>query len=99
MKQIVVKSSQDLQDIITKLTNYNKNFQTKLNELQSEQRKTDAMWDGEANTAFNEEFNKDIRQFTEFHLAVNEYIRQLQTIKTNYENAETNNTRIAKTRR
>ena len=99
MKQIVVKSSSQLQQVITKLEQYNKQFETKVQELVSEQKKLDAMWDGQANTEFNNNFNKDKVQFDNFHNEIADYIAKLKTIKANYEDAETANTRIAKTRR
>lgn len=95
MQTIVVKGSSQLQDIISQLTSYNNQFKTKVGELCSEQKRLDAMWDGEANTAFNQNFNKDKRQFDEFHHAIAEYITKLKTIKENYEKAETHNKQIA----
>lgn len=94
MQTIVVKGSSQLQQVITQLTNYNSQFQSKVNELCSTQRTLDGMWDGDANTAFNNNFNKDKKQFDEFHAAIADYIAKLKTIKENYENAETNNKRI-----
>lgn len=94
MQTIVVKSSSQLQQVITQLTNYNSQFQSKVNELCNAQRTLDRMWDGDANTAFNNNFNKDKRQFDAFHSAIAEYIAKLKTIKENYENAETNNKQI-----
>ncbi len=94
MQTIVVKGSAQLQQVITQLTNYNSKFQSKVTELCSTQKKLDSMWDGDANTAFNNNFNKDKAQFDEFYRAIADYIKKLQTIKENYENAETNNKRI-----
>ncbi len=94
MQTIVVKGSSQLQNIISQLTNLNSQYQAKVNELCNEQRRLDGMWDGDANTAFNNNFNKDKRQFNEFHAAIKEYIEKLRTIKDNYENAETQNKRI-----
>lgn len=95
MQTIIVKGSSQLQNLITQLTNYNNQFKTKVTELCSEQRRLDSMWDGEANTAFNQNFNKDKRQFDAFHQAIAEYVAKLKTIKENYENAETHNKQIA----
>lgn len=95
MQTIVVKGSSQLQSIITQLTNYNNQFQSKVSELCSEQRRLDGMWDGDANTVFNQNFNKDKRQFDEFHKTIADYITKLKTIKENYENAETHNKQIA----
>lgn len=99
MKQIVVKSSSQLQNVITKLEQYNRQFETKVQELVSEQKRVDGMWDGQANTEFNNNFNKDKAQFDNFHREINNYIDKLKIIKANYEDAETSSTRIAKTRR
>lgn len=95
MQTIVVKGSAQLQNIISQLTNLNSQFQSKVGELTSEQQRLDRMWDGEANTAFNQNFNKDKRQFDAFHSAIAEYVAKLKTIKENYENAETHNKQIA----
>lgn len=94
MQTIVVKGSSQLQNVISQLTNLNSQYQTKVNDLCNEQRRLDGMWDGDANTAFNNNFNKDKRQFDEFHTAIKEYIDKLKTIKDNYENAETQNKKI-----
>ena len=99
MKEIVGKSSSQLQNVISKLEQYNKNFESKVQEMVAEQKRVDGMWDGQANTEFNNNFNKEKKQFDAFHQAIADYIVKLKTIKTNYEQAETTNTRIAKTRR
>jgi len=95
MQTIVVKGSSQLQNIISQLTNFNNQFKTKVGELCSEQRRLDGMWDGEANTAFNQNFNKDKRQFDEFYQAIADYIAKLKVIKENYEKAEYDNKKIA----
>lgn len=95
MQTIVVKGSSQLEAVIQQLTVLNNQFQTKVNELVSEQKRLDQMWDGEANTVFNQNFNKDKRQFDEFHAAIADYITKLKTIKENYENAEAHNKQIA----
>lgn len=99
MKQIMVKSSASLQEVITKLEQYNKQFQEKVNDLCKEQKRVDSMWDGQANTEFNNNFNKDKQQFDNFHTEIAQYIKQLKAMKQKYEEAESKNTQIAKTRR
>ena len=46
MKEIVVKSSSQLQNVISKLEQYNKNFESKVQEMVAEQKRVDGMWDG-----------------------------------------------------
>ena len=89
MQTIVVKGSSQLQNIISQLTNLNSQYQSKVNELCSTEKALDRMWDGEANEAFKQNFNKD-----KFYNAIKEYIDKLKTIKENYENAETHNKQI-----
>ena len=99
MQQIMVKSSADLERVINDLRGMNQKLEGLIQEMQSEQRRVDAMWDGEANTAFNNNFNRDIQQFHNFRHVVGQYINGLGEIKRNYEITEHNNTRIARDRR
>lgn len=95
MKEIVVKSSSQLQSVISQLETLNKQFESKVGELVAEQKKLDGMWDGAANTEFNNMFNKDKKQFDTFHDTIKDYIEKLKTIKKNYEDTETRNAQIA----
>lgn len=99
MQEIVVKSSGELENVIQQLTRYNSDFESKVQELVAEQQRVDGMWDGQANTEFNNNFNKDKQQFDAFHEAIEDYVQKLTQIKQNYEDAETNSTRIASQRR
>ena len=94
MQTIVVKGSSQLQNIISQLTNLNSQYQAKVNELCNTEKTLDKMWDGEANEAFKQNFNKDKKQFDEFYNAIKEYIEKLKTIKENYGNAEAHNKQI-----
>ena len=98
MQQIVIKGSSQLQNAITQLTNYNSQFQSKVNELCSEQKRLDTMWDGASNDEFNRNFNKDKKQFDEFHKAIQDYATGLKKIKENYERAEAQSKQIAASR-
>ncbi|MCR4891183.1 MAG: WXG100 family type VII secretion target [Lachnospiraceae bacterium] len=98
MKDIVVKGSSALENIISQLTSYNKEFEGKVQELCAEQKKLSGMWKGESNDAFNQVFAEDKVQFTVFHDNINDYVNKLRTIKENYENTEANNVAIARTR-
>ena len=98
MQQIMVKSSADLERVMSELRGLNRDLDGMINRMISEQRRVDAMWDGEANTAFNNNFNQDIRQFHNFRHVVDQYVTALEEIKRNYEVAEQQNTRIARDR-
>ena len=99
MQTIVVKGSSQLESIITQLSNYNGQFQSKVEELAGEQKSLDGMWDGEANEAFNTNFNDDKKQFDTFHSEVEKYVQQLRVIKENYEKAEEKSRQIAAERK
>lgn len=99
MQEIVIKSSAQLQEVITSLENYNKQFETKVQDLVKEQQKVNGMWTGPANDQFNENFNKDKAQFDEFHNVIKEYVDKLKRIKEQYEAGEEKNKTIAGRRR
>lgn len=88
----------NLSEAANKLNSYNRNLKTKILELSAKQKILDGQWDGEANTAFNQAFQKDIKQFDKFTELVDKYVDALKKIREAYQSAEANNKRIANNR-
>ena len=91
-------TASELKAAITDLTEKNKAFKNKVSELEQAQQALRAQWQGDANTAFNNAFEKDKEKWTTFSLMIEQYILALQTILTTYEKAEVTNTSTATTR-
>ncbi len=94
MQTIVVNSSAQLESIITRLDNYNKQFYSSLQNLVSVQKALNSAWDGEANTAFNQVFRQELGYFSKFYVAIHEYTAVLDKIKCRYEETEARNRSI-----
>lgn len=80
------------------LKSLNARFKQQVTSLQSQQRSLDAMWDGEANTAFNNAFKRDIVQMNNFYNAIEKYVSSLNEIINKYEQTERANAQKASNR-
>ncbi len=97
MSEIYVASSSALRDKIDELTNLNKEFRTKADEIRAEQKTLTTKWKGDASTAFQDNFQKEEPNFENFATTIDEYIRALEDILASYEAAEEQNKSIAST--
>lgn len=70
------------------LKSLNSRFKSQVETLKSQESSLNSMWDGEANTAFHNAFNKDVIQMNNFYNAIEKYVSSLNEIAKNYENAE-----------
>lgn len=80
------------------LKGYNAKFKTQVENLQTQEKSLNTMWDGEANDAFHSAFEKDITQMNKFYEAIEKYVQSLNEIIENYKATEEKNLNIAKSR-
>lgn len=77
------------------LRDYNQNFNTQVQALQSAEESLNSMWDGQANDAFHAAFNHDKEYMSQFYNLINKYCEALDQIAAEYDNAEALNTEMA----
>lgn len=94
MALIRVTASQ-VRSTANQLRDYNQNFNSQVQALQSAEGSLNSMWDGQANDAFHAAFNNDKEYMTQFYNLINKYCEALDQIATEYDNAETLNTDTA----
>ena len=91
-------TAQELQSAISELTACTGQFKNRVSDLQGRQQGLAGMWQGDANTAFNNAFNSDKGQWDTFAQLMDQYIQTLQSIKQTYEAAEAANVQTATAR-
>ncbi len=91
-------TSEKLREARTQLENQNKQLETQIETLQQAQIRLAEMWRGDANTAFNNVFKKDVQQFTAFRNLIRDYGTVLERAAQTYDEKERENVRIASTR-
>lgn len=87
-----------LRDKAGELRNQNKSLRSHIESLRTQEGGLSGMWEGEARDTFKREFTKDITRMDEFCAAIDAYANALDTIATQYENAEHKNTGLASSR-
>ena len=98
MAQTIVNSS-TLKRKAQDLKNLNNNLKTQITNLTTQESSLNGMWDGDANTAFHNAFQKDVTQMNNFYNAIEKYVSVLLEIANQYDNAEQSNQNIASTRK
>lgn len=98
MAQTIVNSS-TLKSKAQELKNLNNNLKTQITNLTTQESSLNGMWDGDANTAFHNAFQKDVTQMNNFYNAIEKYVSVLLEIANQYDNAEQSNQNIASTRK
>lgn len=91
-------TASEMQNAINELTSANAEFKNRVSELEGEQQNLAGMWQGDANTAFNNAFQNDKGQWSTFASLVDQYVETLGSILQIYQNAESTNLETAKTR-
>lgn len=91
-------SSAELKAKEEELRQYNQNFKSTTNELESVEQNLNSMWEGDANTAFHNSFKNDKIQMDNFYNAIEQYVAVLLNMVSKYEAAEAANTSTAATR-
>ena len=89
---------QEMNKAINDLTSKNREFAAQVSQLEALQQELAAEWKGDSNTAFNAEFQKDKKAWTDFSSLVDNYIAALQNIMAEYNRAESVNLETAKNR-
>lgn len=95
MSELYVQSSSSIQGVISRLTTLLGDFDKVANDIRSEHKTLVTKWEGDASTAFHDTFVKQEPNLTNFHDAIDEYIKALTTILGVYEQAEQKNVGIA----
>ena len=73
------------------LKGLNDNLKKQITTLREQEKALNSMWDGEANTAFHNAFEKDATQMDNFYNAIEKYVTSLNEIIKAYEAAEKTN--------
>ncbi|MBQ5485595.1 MAG: WXG100 family type VII secretion target [Lachnospiraceae bacterium] len=68
-----------------------KQLETKKQELETEEKALSGKWDGQAKTAFEGNFHKDIQKIQQFIQGIHQYEKALEKIIAAYEQAEAHN--------
>lgn len=99
MARTITVTAGELKNKAGELKTLNNNFKSKVAALKEQERSLNAMWEGEANTAFHNAFEKDAGQMDEFYKLIEKYAAALEEIAKTYEEAERKNVQTATTRR
>lgn len=83
----------------SELKSANGQLKTQIGNLTTEEEALNSMWDGDANTAFHNAFQKDIAQMNNFYNAIEKYCSALEEIAGKYDSTEQSNQSIASTRK
>ena len=73
------------------LRELNQQFNSQVQNLQASEESLNGMWDGQANDAFHAAFMSDKEYMKQFYNLINKYCEALDSIATEYENAESIN--------
>ena len=88
----------ELNNTISVLSEDNNQFRARVNDLMSCAQELAAMWQGEANSRFNNALNTDQERWAEFAALIDQYTEALRQILQTYATAEEANTSTATTR-
>ena len=98
MSQIQVTSAQ-LRAKAEELSAQNTQLKAQIELLDETEQSLNAMWEGDANTAFHTAFQRDKAQLSNFHAAILQYVQVLQNVAARYAQAESQNVEIANARK
>lgn len=91
-------TASEMQNAINEISSANAEFKNRVAELEGEQQNLAGMWQGDANTVFNNAFQSDKGQWSTFATLVDQYVETLGSILQIYQNAESTNVETGKTR-
>ena len=80
------------------LKTLNNQFKKQLTQLKSTERTLNSMWEGEANNAFHQAFERDVLKMEKFYQTIENYVMKLKEIVKSYEKAEKVNLNTAQKR-
>lgn len=95
MANTITVNTATLRSKASELRSQNKNFKNQISNLTTQENSLNSMWDGDANTAFHNAFNKDITQMNNFYNAIEKYCTTLEEIAKQYDSTEKANQSIA----
>lgn len=95
MAEIYVQSSAALQGVIDELNELCVEFNNKKEAIQNEQEALVSKWQGDASTAFNENWMKESQNFRTLYDVAVKYVGALREILAKYETAEEQAKQIA----
>ena len=88
----------ELSNAVSTLVEDNNQFRSRVSDLMNCANELASMWQGEANTRFNNALNTDQERWAEFASLIDQYSAALSSIITTYSNAEEANVSTASTR-
>lgn len=91
-------TASELNNTVSTLVEDNNQFRARVNDLMTCANELATMWQGEANTRFNNALNSDQERWTEFANLIDQYAEALRQILQTYATAEEQNTSTASTR-
>lgn len=99
MANVIQVTPQTLRTKASEIKQMNTRFKQEYDALQNKERSINGMWEGEARNEFHNVFQNDITQMSLFYNEIDKYVKKLEVIATEYENAEKKNLITAKTRK
>ena len=73
MAKTTIVTTTTLKSKANELKSLNSNFKKQVSALREQEKSLNSMWDGEANTAFHNAFEKDATQMDNFYNAIEKY--------------------------
>lgn len=98
MSDILVNAAQ-LKAKAEELSAQNTQLKAQIDLLNETEMSLNAMWEGDANVAFHNAFQRDRIQMTNFYNAIQQYVQVLQNTAVRYSQTELNNAEIASARK
>ena len=98
MASTITVTPTELKNKASELKQFNSSLKTQIEDLRAQESALVGKWEGEAKTAFDGAFKKDMVQMENFYNAIERYVAALLEIAARYEAAENANTNIATTR-
>ena len=91
-------TANELVNSASMLSENNNQFRNRVNDLINCATELASMWQGEANSQFNNAFNTDQERWTEFAALIDQYVEALNTVAQAYATAEEANVSTATSR-
>ena len=98
MSEILVNAAQ-LKAKAEELSAQNTQLKAQIELLNETEMSLNSMWEGDANVAFHNAFQRDKIQMTNFYNAIQQYVQVLQNTAARYSQTELNNAEIASARK
>lgn len=91
-------AANELNNVVNVLVEDNNQFRSRVNDLMNCASELASMWQGEANSQFNNALNTDQERWAEFAALIDQYVEALRTVIQAYANAEDANVSTATNR-